>query len=275
MSDSELISVIMPAYNAEKHLAQAIESVLKQSYPEFELLIINDGSRDGTEEIIQSYDDPRIRYFKQENQGVSAARNMGLANMKGAYFCFLDADDVMPCKSLESRLEIFKANSEIVYVDGKIIYFDKELKKKIKEWLPDYQGNPLKDLLYLTGKSFFGNTWMIKRSVGMVYQFNKDLSHGEDLLFYLEQAEKGGLYSFTLEPVLYYRTGHVSAMNDIDGLKQSYHQIFNEINRMDDIPLKWKKAYLKKAKSIVWKSYLGNSEPLKAIKSLFDDWGNN
>jgi glycosyltransferase involved in cell wall biosynthesis len=110
----------MPAYNAEKYIAEAINSVLNQSYPEFELLVINDGSSDQTAKIIRSFFDSRIKYFKQNNQGVSSARNTGLENMKGVYFCFLDADDVMPQDSLKSRLEIFNSNNKIDFVDGKV-----------------------------------------------------------------------------------------------------------------------------------------------------------
>ncbi len=272
MSEFDLISVILPAYNAEKYITGAIDSVLTQSYTKFELLVINDGSADQTEKIIKSFTDPRIRYFKQDNYGVSEARNTGLASMQGNYFCFLDADDIMPSESLKSRLEVFKSDETIDFVDGKVLYFNKDLSEISGVWVPDFQGNPLKDLLFLSGKCFFGNTWMIKRRKRKIYRFNTDLSHGEDLLFYIELARYGSNYSFTSETILHYRTGHTSAMRDIDGLARSYRQIYEKIYIMEDVPERWKNAYLIKARSIIWKSYLGNWQPVKALKSLFDKW---
>jgi teichuronic acid biosynthesis glycosyltransferase TuaG len=112
------ISVIMPAYNAAKYLRQAVESVLAQDYPHWELIIINDGSTDGTGKIAQSFTDQRVIYLEQPNGGVSTARNAGLARMHGEFFCFLDADDVMPQGSLSSRLKVFKEHPALVFVGG-------------------------------------------------------------------------------------------------------------------------------------------------------------
>lgn len=262
----------MPAYNAEKYIAGAMDSVLTQSYPEFELLVINDGSTDQTEKNIKSFTDPRIRYFNRDNYGVGEARNTGLANMQGNYFCFLDADDIMPPESLKSRLAVFKSDETTDFVDGKVLYVNKDLSEISRVWVPDFQGNPLRDLLHLTGKCFLGNTWMIKRRKRKIYRFNTDLTHGEDLFFYIELARGEGKYAYTNEPILHYRTGHNSAMRDIDGLAGSYRQIYEKIYKMEDVPERWKNAYLKKARNIVWKSYLGNRQPVKALKSLFDKW---
>lgn len=89
------ISVIMPAFNTEKYIAQAIESILGQTFDDFEFIIINDCSKDRTEEIILSYDDPRIVYVKnEENLGVAATLNKGFALAKGKYIARMDADDI-------------------------------------------------------------------------------------------------------------------------------------------------------------------------------------
>ena len=106
-SKHPLVSVIMPVFNAEKWLRYAIDSVLDQHYKHIELLVINNGSTDKSHEHILSYQDQRIRYFhQQKNMGVSAARNIGLNHMTGDFFCFLDADDLMPEKAILSRLKI-------------------------------------------------------------------------------------------------------------------------------------------------------------------------
>jgi glycosyltransferase involved in cell wall biosynthesis len=84
----------MPAYNAEKYIGEAIDSVLAQTFMDFELLIINDGSTDSTSKIIDSYDDPRIRLINQSNQGIAAALNIGLLNAKADLIARFDADDI-------------------------------------------------------------------------------------------------------------------------------------------------------------------------------------
>src|SRR5690606_22331258 len=118
-SKNHLVTVIMPAYNAGKYISAAIDSLIKQSYPNWELIIVNNGSADHTNEVVFSYRDERIKYFQlQENEGVSSARNRGLREMNGDFFCFLDADDMFPSNSLKHRLEIFQQNNELTFVDG-------------------------------------------------------------------------------------------------------------------------------------------------------------
>ena len=95
MQKKILISVIIPTYNNGKFLDKCIESILSQTYCEFELLIINDGSTDNTIDILKYYGqkDKRIKLFNIENNGVSFARNLGISKAKGEYICFIDSDD--------------------------------------------------------------------------------------------------------------------------------------------------------------------------------------
>ncbi|MFC2061357.1 glycosyltransferase family 2 protein [Elusimicrobiota bacterium] len=86
-------SVIIPSYNRKLFLGKAVETVLSQSYAEFEIIIIDDGSTDGTKELLEKYEDERIRYIYQDNRGVSSARNRGLKEAQGEYIAFLDSDD--------------------------------------------------------------------------------------------------------------------------------------------------------------------------------------
>ena len=90
-----MISIIVPVYNAEKTLPQCIDSILSQKYSDFEVLLIDDGSTDNSGRLCDTYSqkDKRIRVFHQENQGVSAARNLGLEQMKGEFVTFCDSDD--------------------------------------------------------------------------------------------------------------------------------------------------------------------------------------
>ena len=97
-----MFSIVVPAYNAEKCISRCINSILKQSYDKFEIIIVNDGSTDGTPEQIGRFSDERIRVIHQENAGPSAARNTGIRNAKYPFICFLDADD----EYLENHLSV-------------------------------------------------------------------------------------------------------------------------------------------------------------------------
>src|ERR1700754_2088364 len=92
--DVPKITVLMPAYNAGKYIGEAIESVLEQTFTDFELLIVNDGSTDNTAAIIQSFTDPRIVLIQQPNLGVAAALNNGLKHARAEYIARFDADDI-------------------------------------------------------------------------------------------------------------------------------------------------------------------------------------
>ena len=190
MRSHPLVSIILPVYNQAPFLSTCIESVIDQNWGNWELIIINDGSTDESERIILSYKDPRIRYIHQENRGVSSARNAGLQAMGGDFFCFLDSDDQLPAESIDSRLEVFKKNPETTYVDGKVKVYDGVMKKEIATWEPSFRGYPLEELVSLSGKCFFGPTWMVRRDKNKQYQFQEHITHGEDLLFYIEMAKE-------------------------------------------------------------------------------------
>ena len=95
MEKNILISIVVPTYNNEKFLDKCVESILSQTYHEFELLIINDGSTDNTINVLQPYlkKDQRIKLHNTKNKGVSSARNLGISKAKGEYICFIDSDD--------------------------------------------------------------------------------------------------------------------------------------------------------------------------------------
>ena len=111
------ISVIMPIYNSEKYLKEAIDSVLNQSFKDFELICINDGSTDNSPEILENYrkKDKRIKIINQKNQGLSAARNKGLKNSNGEYIYFIDSDDYISKNTLKELYQNARINdSDIV-----------------------------------------------------------------------------------------------------------------------------------------------------------------
>ena len=116
-----LISAIIPVYNGEKYLAEAIESVLAQSYRPLELIIVDDGSTDGSATIARSYKE--AHYICQSNMGVAAARNTGLASAGGEFIAFLDADDMWHPQKIQIQIEYLQKHPSIMYTLSKINNF--------------------------------------------------------------------------------------------------------------------------------------------------------
>lgn len=119
------ISVIMPAYNAEKYIAEAIESILGQTFGDFEFIILNDCSTDRTEEIIRSYTDSRIVYLKNEqNMGVAATLNRGLSVAKGEYIARMDADDISLPERFEKQVAFLDKDPAVAVLGTGLERFD-------------------------------------------------------------------------------------------------------------------------------------------------------
>lgn len=132
IENNNLVSVIIPVYNAEKYIAETIESVLNQTYKEIEIILVDDCSRDKSKDIINDYSKKYrniFSFFKEKNEGVATTRNKGLDLAKGRYVAFLDSDDVWHPKKIEKQLVILKNNSaalsysalSIVDKDGNVL----------------------------------------------------------------------------------------------------------------------------------------------------------
>lgn len=108
--NNELVSIIIPVYNAEKTIEKCLDSIINQTYKNIEIIMVNDGSGDNSEKVIESYkdNDSRIKYCYQENQGVSAARNLGISIARGEYVIFADADDYFEFNLVEQEVKCIK-----------------------------------------------------------------------------------------------------------------------------------------------------------------------
>lgn len=127
MSSYPIISIILPAYNAEKYLSLAIESILQQSFKDFEFIILNDGSTDNTEKIILSYTDSRIRYIKNEkNLKLIKTLNKGIELAKGKYIARMDADDIALPTMLEECYTFFETHPEYSIVAPSVYNMDND-----------------------------------------------------------------------------------------------------------------------------------------------------
>lgn len=108
------VSVIIPAYNCARYVSEAIDSALAQTYKDFEVIVVDDGSTDDTSQILEPYiQSGKIRYFYQENAGAGAARNKGILEAKGEFLAFLDADDVLLKNSLSKRVDFLQKNPKV------------------------------------------------------------------------------------------------------------------------------------------------------------------
>jgi len=263
-----LVSIIMAAYNAEQYISDAIKSVIDQTYDNWELLVVNDGSTDNTEAKILEFKDLRIRYFSQVNLGVSAARNLALKNRKGSVFCMLDSDDILPPNSLKIRLEKLLKNPEAEFVDGTVIVKNSTLDKTLKKFYFSYYGNPTRSLVRLDGDCFFGPSWMIRTIPEKTYSFDETITHGEELMLYIS-ISKASIYISVEEPVLIYRKTTKSAMSNLKGLEKGYLRIFQAVKKLDYVDATDKSYMRARIKRIMFLSYLRKFDLLNSVGVLF------
>lgn len=140
-----LVSVIIPAYNSARYLPEAIESVLRQTFTDLELLVIDDGSTDETAAVVSRYPAP-VRYIRQENGGVAVARNRGIQESRGRYVAFLDADDTWYPDKLKQQVESLQKQSECRLCYSAFTVVDSSLKALYVN-RSDRSGTALEDLL--------------------------------------------------------------------------------------------------------------------------------
>jgi glycosyltransferase involved in cell wall biosynthesis len=255
------VSVIIPAYNAMNYLPQTVESVLKQTFTDFELIIVNDGSSDGIEQWVDTITDNRIRLISQKNQGTATARNTGIAHAKGAYIAFLDSDDLWEVSNLEKQVYCLNNNPDVglVYVWVKSI---------------DAEGN---DLAQIYGNDAEGDVWekllqenIIRTgSAAMVRSdcfeksgvFDQNLKFAEDWEMWIRIARN---YSFAVikEPLVDYRFhANNKSKNHIKGI-DNFRLIIEKSFQSVPFELLYlrNKSYSRINLIFAWK-YIRNQEP--------------
>jgi glycosyltransferase involved in cell wall biosynthesis len=202
--DHPLVSVVIPVYNCERYLAEAIESVLNQKYRPIEIIVVDDGSTDDSAEVANRFDSS-VRYFYQARSGAGAARNRGVGLSKGEYLAFLDADDIWIEDKLRLQMGVFKSNPEADFVFGHLQQFispelDKNQRNKIycpAEKMPGFSAGAM----------------LIKReSFLRVGAFETNWQIGEFINWYMRAKEKG-LISFMLPEVVLKRRLHADNMS--------------------------------------------------------------
>ena len=172
------ISVLMPAYNCSKYIKAAINSILNQTYKEFEFIIIDDGSTDNTADIISSFKDSRIKYYKTEHKGTSAALNYGITLCSNEWIARIDADDLNITTRLEKQMKFIEENPECDVISSWSVYFRDPAKILFLLKEPLYNNeiykyldihNPLNQSAMICRKSIFNDV-----------KFNENIDSAED-----------------------------------------------------------------------------------------------
>jgi len=188
ISNHPLVSVIIPAYNAEEFIFECIQSVINQTYRNLEIIIVNDGSSDGTLEVINSFRDPRIILVSQKNNGCSASKNQGLRFAKGNFIQYLDADDYLSSDKIEKQVDKICSNENHTAVCKTVIIsdIDKINGLEIDTDLIQKGGEGKYFLLSLWGlNGKFGmvqpNAYLISRKIANeIGEWNEDISPSPD-----------------------------------------------------------------------------------------------
>ncbi len=218
------ISIIVPVYNTEKQLRKCIDSILNQTFNEFELILVNDGSTDRSGIICDEYSllDNRIKVIHQDNSGVSSARNAGLRVSKGDHFCFIDSDDWIETDFLEDGMQILSKETCDMFLAGYIYDFNDSSSKVAIDDTIFGQSSYLSEKEYI---ELLRNNY-IASSCGIIYsksklveQFKPDIHFGEDLQFVFDYLKTNPKIYASKESYYHYVYNSESAVHTIGNKK--------------------------------------------------------
>lgn len=245
-------SIVMPVYNRRSLVGIAIESVIKQKFQDWELIVIDDGSTDDSVEVIKGFKDPRVKYFYQVNQERSRARNNGIAKSSGEFICFLDSDDYYLEDHL-LRLHDFIEEKEFkigLYATGANVIRDDKTEIKLPLY-EDTSLHPVKQIFY---NKLDMNTTCTHHSILEKIQFNPTIRIGEDTHLWLRIVMEHPFYQvpyYTTVTVNHETSGMVAYYRDADiKLLEEYVQgakdIFNRIDLSAYISSSERRLYISK-----------------------------
>lgn len=230
--NEELVSIIIPAYNVGKYLEECIHSLFFQTYTNYEIIIVDDGSTDNTYDIGKclSAENDKVKLIRQENQGVSVARNTGMQNANGEFYIFADADDIVAPQYIETLVRLLeKADMGVVGFTSEKSKLDTKVSMKSED---DCASDMIEDLL--CGTKYDGYLWnkIFQRKIIDKYnlKFMKNIAVWEDLLFVLEYLKNGDRIAISHEKLYFYRYREGSAVNNtrIDKYRSKY-EVMEEI----------------------------------------------
>ncbi len=251
MNNTPKISIIIPCYNVEQYVHKCIESVINQTYSNLELILINDGSTDNTNEVIlkevEKYDN--IIYIRNKNSGVSNARNTGISKATGDYIMFVDSDDYISKNMVKNmynlmikyKTDLAKCNIKLEYVAENIIKKQKPIYSKIKYVASENFPKTIYKKILSTETMNSSCCSLFKTSIIKVnnLSFKEDIDNGEDAIFFMNYIDK--CESMVYTPTAYYNylirnTGLTGCGLSMDKLWNSKLKFINELKKKE---LEW------------------------------------
>ena len=207
-----MISVILPTYNNESTISLAIASILNQSYDNFELIVINDCSVDGTKEVINSFKDKRIIYIENEtNLGGALSRNKGIEMAKGDFICMMDGDDISLPSRLETQRQYLLNNPKIDLIGTNIIFFKNN---SVTHFSNFKLHSPESVTFYFYSLPLAHPTWMAKRCFFKKFKYDKNANLAEDQDLLLRALDQNYKFDILNDFLLFYQEPiHFSVKN--------------------------------------------------------------
>ncbi len=229
------VSVIIPVYNAESFIEETLESALAQTYKNIEIIVVNDGSTDGSYKKIKPYL-PSIKYISQENKGVSSARNNGIRQSKGELIAFLDSDDVWVPEKLQIQVEYLNENKNTAFVHSNIKYINEssQLISPETDFVPGISGMCFRELF--EGNKIATSTVVIRKDcLERVGYFTENITFAEDYELWLKMAKHFPI-GYLDQPLLRYRVHLANATVCNQGNEEYYllKVILNVLNEYSD-----------------------------------------
>lgn len=261
MSETPLVSVVIATYNMAKYLPMAIQSVLEQTYNNIEVIVVDDGSTDNTEEVIKTLsEDTRVRYIVQENRGQASAKNRGIQESSGEFIAFLDADDMWKPEKLELQIPVFFRSKSIGVVYAKLIYIDDkgvELLNTPDEYMlfRGWVSGPL----FIRNFVRFGAAVVRRECFVRLGGFKEHIRMGIDYDLWLRFSTQYE-FEYVDKALLYYRIWAGQMSNNCKG------RYLNGIKIMQDFLDEYPEAVDIKTQNEAWAhTYVGLGECLRSI----------
>lgn len=224
------VSVIIPVYNGVQYIKGAVESVLNQTFKDFEIIVIDDGSTDDTKIVLKEWvQEGRIKYIYQKNKGLSSARNTGITHAQGRYLKFLDCDDVLYSKQLELQVEHLKNKPEnVISVTDFELEFESKTKKKVKIWL----GNQNQLSRFIEANPCPVHTILISRDlITKMDGFTEELLSQEDTDLWLRILIQGGCFEKVDYIGCCYRILDKSLSSDKERMFKAHCKLSERVNQ--------------------------------------------
>lgn len=281
MNNTTKVTVLMPAYNAQEYIGAAIRSVLKQSFTDFELLIVNNGSTDETESIITSFSDSRIRLVNQPDKGIAIALNTGILHARGTYIARFDADDICHPQRLEIQYRFMSTHPDYVISGTACDYTDMHGEHIFTYQPPGYTDEDIRKVKRTICPFIHSSVIYKKEYILKLGGYPTNAHNFEDHILWLKLLEQGKAFNLA-QPLIQVRLnpGSVTiderwrlgaftkikhtALKKGDITEAEGNRLLEIITRQDTLKIKEGAYYSLLAKKFLWNNY----QPRKARENL-------